>query len=438
MTTSPLEDRIRAALRHQADSMRVPEASPDDRLLRVAHPPQRPQWGRVVLAAAAIVAVGGGALVVQGRDDSSGTRVVPGAPVRVHHFETPTVVMDAASVEVIAGGRSWVPPADVTVAGDPGLPNEKSTLELTWHDGEMEQRIFIYFKSDGIDWWADQIRTYNGEHHGDWLEPAASGEFFRSPLGTAFSGDLELPNLRIESMVLQAFVPPDVCGTTSASSVLVADYPVADMAADSGFGASFQVVDTASCEPLPVAEFTFEFAAADPSIVTINTKQIDGYPPAKFRIGLRPLAEGTTTITATARTHAGDIAGTAQMTVNVQPPVGTSDTAPIPITLPPITAEATPVDVSDARFGGLTSEMLQAAEMGDYTPWLDYVEISDTAPSGEPLYVSALGMAQQSEPRDVTLPAINRDGTVIGYLVPGQALLIDGQPVREISPPTTS
>jgi hypothetical protein len=125
------------------------------------------------------------------------------------------------------------------------------------------------------------------------------------------------------------------------------------------------------------------------------------------------------------------------MTVHVRPPLENSSTGPVPGTLPPIIAEATPIDVSDARFGGITSEMMAAAHMGDYTPWLDYIQIADSGPSGEPLYVSALGMIQQSAPQDVTLPAINREGAVIGYLTPGQGLVIDGQPVREVAPPTT-
>lgn len=433
--TSPLEDRIRTVLQHKADSMQVPELSPGDRLVRVAHPRRRPNWGRVLLAAASVFVVSGGVLAVQRRDDSRETRVVPGAPLPAHHFETQTVVMDAASVEVIAGGRSWAPPANVTVEGDPGMPNEYTTLELTWHDGGVEQRVHIYFKSDGVDWWADEIRTYTGD--GDWFEPAAYGEFFRSPLGTPFSGNLELPNLRIEGMLLEAFVGPDVCDTPSAPFAVVADFPVIDEHAGSGFGATFQVVDTATCESLPVADFTFEFAAADPSIVAIDAEQIADYPPAKYRIGLQLLAEGATTITATARSHTRDVVGTAQMTVNVRPPLGDSDPIPAPATLPAITAEAIPVDVSDARFGGITAEMMAEAVMGDYTPWLDYIEIADTGPSGEPLYVSALGMAQQAEPRDVILPAITREGTVIGYLIPGQGLVIDGQPVHEFQPTTS-
>lgn len=356
--TSPLEERIRTVLQRNADSMHVPEVSPGDRLVRVAHPPHRPKWARVLLAAASICVVGGGVLAVQSRDNSRETRVVPGAPVHVHHFETPTVVMDAAVVEVTAAGRTWAPPDNVTVEGDPGTPNEYTTLELTWHDGDIEQRIHIYFESDGVDWWANEIRTYNGESDGDWFEPAAYGEFFRSPLGTPFSGDLELPNLRIEGMLLQAFVPPDLCDAPSAPLAVVADFPAVDEHAGSGFGATFQVVDTATCASLAVADFTFEFAAADPSIVTIDAEQIADYPPKKYRIELQLLAEGTTTITATARNQIGDVIGTAQMTVNVRPPLDGGDT-------------------------------------------------------------------------------VTREGTVIGYVVPGQGLLIDGQPVRELPPPTT-
>ena len=48
--------------------------------------------------------------------------------------------------------------------------------------GGVEMRLNIYFASDGHDWWANEIRTYNGKSPGDWIE--YTGTFFRTPLGT--------------------------------------------------------------------------------------------------------------------------------------------------------------------------------------------------------------------------------------------------------------
>jgi hypothetical protein len=79
--------------------------------------------------------------------------------------------------------------------------------------------------------------------------------------------------------------------------------------------------------------------------------------------------------------------------------------------------------------------MTETAVMGDFTPWLDYIDIGATGPGGEKLYVSALGMVQRAagteEAKDVVLPAIDRSGNVIGHLIPPYGLVIDGQPVPD-------
>jgi hypothetical protein len=135
--------------------------------------------------------------------------------------------MDAASIEVVAADRRWVPSADLVVDGDPGMPNEYTSLELTWHDDGIEQRVYLNFASDGIDWWVNEIRTYDGQIPGDWITPA-QGEYFKSPLGTAFAGDLDLPNLHIRDITLEAFLRPSVCDNPVGPTAMLADYPMID------------------------------------------------------------------------------------------------------------------------------------------------------------------------------------------------------------------
>lgn len=222
-----LEDRIRTVLRCEVDAMHVPDAVPGERLVRVTQPPtrRRPVYVAVVAAAAAVVLTAGVAVLAQGRGD---TPTVPGAPTGVEfHVETPTVTMDADSVEVIAADRTWAPTADLVVNSDPGMPNEYTTLELTWHDGGIEQRIYMYFRSDGVDWWAGEIRTYDGQPEADWVDPIATGEYFRSPLGTPFVGDLDLPNLHISGMTLEAFRSPTNSPNSAESTTLDTALPPA-------------------------------------------------------------------------------------------------------------------------------------------------------------------------------------------------------------------
>lgn len=97
--------------------------------------------------------------------------------------------------------------AVVTVHGDPG-DGLYWTLEAEWFENGVRMRLFIYFESDGTDWWASSIRTYDGTDDGAWV--IHDGEFFRSPLGEPFAGNLDLKdadsgcslrmaNLRIET-----------------------------------------------------------------------------------------------------------------------------------------------------------------------------------------------------------------------------------------------
>lgn len=313
-----IENHIRTVLRCEADAMRVPDARPGERVARVVYLPVPRRRARVAMAAAAAVLVVAGGVVLAQRRAEPGPAAsnIPALPA--FHFETPTVLLDADSVEVIAADRTWVPTVDLIVHGDPGLPNEYTTLELTWHDGGIEQRINMYFTSDGVDWWANEIRTYDGQ--GDWFEPVAAGEYFRSPLGTAFIGDLDLPNLRIHSMTIEAFRRPAICDNPTAPISLLADFPVID-AGVGGFVASFQMVDTATCASLPVAAYTFEYTTADPTIVAIDPPEvIPEYPAIKTRVGLELLTPGTTTVYATAKNGAGEVVDTAEMQVRVQPP----------------------------------------------------------------------------------------------------------------------
>lgn len=201
-----IEDRIRDVLSDQAAAMRVPVAMPTDQpLARVTTFPVRQRRSRVLIAtAAAGLLIATGVALTQRRADDSAVGTQESA-ARAFRFEVPTVLLEAAEVEVTVADRSFVPPSDVVVQGDPGTPNEYTTLELTWHEADIEQRIYIYFTSDGTNWWADEIRTYDGNIAAEWI--VEHGVFFESPLGSAFEGDLDLPNLKIHDMRLEAFLP---------------------------------------------------------------------------------------------------------------------------------------------------------------------------------------------------------------------------------------
>jgi hypothetical protein len=311
------EDRVRGVLASQAAAMRVPEATSSDefaRVIELATPRHRPRL--LMATAAASLLLAAGVAVAQRRTDHAATGGPAASPA--FHFETPTVLLDAASVEVTVADKSFIPPRDVLVEGDPGVGNDYTTLELTWHDQGVEQRIYIYFTSDGTSWWANQINTYDGQVNGEWVEQ--QGEFFKSPLGSAFAGDLDLPNLKIHDMHLEAFRRPSSCDAPTSSLALIANYPKIDSVVG-GYGATLKLVDTTTCQPVAVSGYTFEYQPDDPTVAKLSSEQLNipDYPPTLTRVDLELVSAGQTAIHVVAKDQAGTIVGTADMHITVRP-----------------------------------------------------------------------------------------------------------------------
>lgn len=112
---------------------------------------------------------------------------------------TDDVSLTADTFYIYTNGQYfWGNSPDVQVHSDPsnsGDPNY-TTLEVIWHETpgnlaiQTEMRLFIYFRTDGKTWWADEIRTYNGRIPGDWVY--YYGRFFERPVGQHFTGTIDL------------------------------------------------------------------------------------------------------------------------------------------------------------------------------------------------------------------------------------------------------
>lgn len=95
-----------------------------------------------------------------------------------------------------------------------------TTIELEWLERDVQMRMYIYFETDGTDWWSDEIRTYDGRVDSDWIY--YTGEFFRCPVGQYFSGDITLTGeseddaipgeLSFDNLWLRAFVYDEALG----------------------------------------------------------------------------------------------------------------------------------------------------------------------------------------------------------------------------------
>lgn len=301
----------RPELTHPIDVDQAADNGLDPYPIAEAVPPRSHKRFLAVLVAGAVSCVAVIAAALGMRDSST---VTPAANAAARfRFETPRVLLTAESVEVIDNGRVFTPAGKIDVHGDPGS-SDYATLEITWHENGGEQRVYIYFASNGTSWWAFEIRAYNG----DWIEPMAKGDFFKSPLGVAHKGDLILPNLRIRGMSVEAFRRPAVCDGAARPLALIANYPVIE-SWPGNFSATLELIDTQTCTSVAVAPYLFEYVSANTEVAAIETNhRIPNPPETKTRLVVRLAAPGTTTIRATAKDLAGNVVGTTQMDVIVK------------------------------------------------------------------------------------------------------------------------
>jgi hypothetical protein len=106
-------------------------------------------------------------------------------------WSTDVVSLTTQDLLIEAGGRTFTAPPGTWVGwgSDDGDPNYW-TLEVEWREQDREMWLYLYFASDGTDWWVSQVRTRNGLEPADWI--FYDGPFFRTPLGAAYSGDVDL------------------------------------------------------------------------------------------------------------------------------------------------------------------------------------------------------------------------------------------------------
>ena len=112
------------------------------------------------------------------------------SPTPAIHWTTPVVHLSAEAFSVEANDLVFTTEGtEPQVRSDPGGP-DYWTLEVEWTEQDLEQRLFMYFGSDGSDWWVDEIRTRDGYDPAEWIY--AYGPFFKTPLGETYEGDVRI------------------------------------------------------------------------------------------------------------------------------------------------------------------------------------------------------------------------------------------------------
>lgn len=210
------ETRVAGLLREHAEAARPYDVL--ESLLDPLDVPMQPGGGErrpwsVLVAAAAVVLLIAGLVALNGRDIPESAGGAGGDSSARFSFVTPQVSMTADDFWIeVDGERFTSVGADVDVHSDPG-DQRYQTLELTWTELGIEMRLFIYFRSDGVNWSSNELRTYNGLDSGaDWV--TFVGDHFTSPLGSPFVGTFDetaveggiTSRVHIEGLRLQAFL----------------------------------------------------------------------------------------------------------------------------------------------------------------------------------------------------------------------------------------
>ena len=315
-TRDQLEARLTSLFRAQAEA--IPVRPADGIELRPVAASKRTSAPRVLLAAAAAVAAIVAVVATSGGDDPARLHTGPAddaetaAPTTTtpapsgFHVETRQVSLTADAVAIDAAGKRFVTAPPIQVHGDPGVPGEYTTLELTWTEHDVEMRLFVYFRSDGREWWSDEIRTYDGRSPGEWI--TYTGEFFRRPLGSPFQGDFdvsgvdpETERLRISNARLEAFRRSPSCDAATGPLALdPGTSPIVIEGAPSGYGVNVHLLDAASCSVLADQDrYRYAWESRDSTVVAVDTRVRSGEPGSRHA-DLRSERPGRTSVHVTA------------------------------------------------------------------------------------------------------------------------------------------
>lgn len=117
----------------------------------------------------------------------AGASPAPSTTAHPIHWQTEVVDLQADGFTLGTEGTVFTTAGrSPEVDSDPG-GTAYWTLEAEWREHGVEQRMYWYFASDGVDWWVTEMRTRDGREPAEWVY--AYGPFLRTPLGEAYDGD---------------------------------------------------------------------------------------------------------------------------------------------------------------------------------------------------------------------------------------------------------
>ncbi len=255
-------------------------------------------------------------------------------------------------------------------------------LELSWggltSEIESAQTKYLSFgyASDETHWWIYDVEVYGGTIPSRMF---AHGEFFKSPLDTAFDGDItidvrsrddsDMPDLTgkitLTGATLEAFRTPTECLDPQGPFALThSDGPIELEVVPSGISGgtvSVGLVDTKTCTNASPDEYTISRAVDDDEIVRVFAQERDG--GASFRVSAIRSGQTTLRFEATENTT-GNVVASTEISVTASTPAETI-------------AECDRAQRESNRYL-LTPYISTSLNVGDTVPYLSEVQLWDT------------------------------------------------------------
>lgn len=304
-----VEARVRELFDRQASAIETGERiwgdAPHATVVNLAEHRSRKRWIGGGIAAFATVGVAAAVMFAFGVNGPGTVKTEPPIGSRTNEpavsFVTNQVSLTADNFVITANGMQFTARnVELMVHSDPG-GDDYQTLEVEWTELGVEQRLYIYFASDGNDWWATEIRTRNGHADADWIEYL--GSRFRTPVGSAFTGSVDLRpddgrdgRLEIENMRLMAFKPPAVCENPTSRYALFSPYSEI-----SSGGYTAELLDTKTCKVVTGNAYDITWTAKSGDAEFATEPCDEGAPTACSYAGVAVNKNGIAHITAKAR-----------------------------------------------------------------------------------------------------------------------------------------
>lgn len=242
-------------------------------------------------------------------------------------WETPYAKLSSENFYIQIGENKFFGKDPINIHSDPGV--EKTTLEVTWRENNVEMRLFMYFrKIENNMWEMYELRSYNGQERGDWI-------YYKESLGNTISSlvgqhsyaferkFIPLNSSAVNAQIyckgcsINAFMPQQlpisIQGYTLEALIGLPKNEVITLSTDSNTGYSVNVLlkDNKGNIVKDQGGFSYEWMAKDAGIVSLQPSLIDignngcaygiNKPCPRMHVDLKGLSAGKTEVIATVK-----------------------------------------------------------------------------------------------------------------------------------------